>query len=185
MTKVSTVLGLLQVILVAVANVVLVHLAHRAVMLPYMRRYFSLEYFGITSQALFVLLLLGASVVNGASLSTGLGLRINLPAAGRALLASVPSLFTLVNVLVHNLSFRAAMGSPLAFWAIVALIGGLICYTCFVSADLHSRLLTSGHKKYLLVLTANPIVYLALAMILVFAITPGVSMALRICNKIG
>ncbi len=162
-----TVAAAVQCFVFASANVLLVGLTHRFLVLPALHSSFGVTFYQFASQLLLGVMLLAASVVNGAVISDRWQPPMRLKAPYKAALVSIPELCVVVNTLVHNTQLRQHVHA-FAFAAVILSVSLFLMCCAYVSILIFDRL--KNESPLVPLLFANPIVYLVVILAVFFLV---------------
>lgn len=161
------IIGIFQCIVFALANVILVNISYQLIIMRYLRRHFSIEFYNLLPQILWLFVLLAASVVNGAMISDKWRSFVSMNSFLKAAIMSVPNIFIVLNAFLHNQYLQANLLLLIALMIIFPLI---IFFTVFEAIKYFDDL-KSESLIYSLFFT-NPIIYLLSFLLLFFVLTP-------------
>lgn len=159
--------GIFQCIVFAIANVFLANISYQLIIIPYLRKYFSFEYYDLVPQVLWLVVLIAASIVNGAMISNKWRSFVNMNRLLKAALMSIPNVFVILNVLLNSQQLQY---SYVALMVLTIVLPLLVFFTVYESIKYFDGL-KSGNPIYPLLFT-NPTIYLLIIMVLVVVFVP-------------
>lgn len=161
------IIGIFQCIVFALANVFLVNISYQLIIVPYLRKYFSVEFYDLVPQILWMFLLLTASVVNGAMISDKWRSFFNMNRLWKATIMSIPNILVGLNAFLHNQFLQSKL---LVLITIMIIFPLILLFTVYKAIKYFDNL-KSESLIYPLFFT-NPIIYLLSIFLLVFILTP-------------